>query len=172
MVGGWRTLHVCLESAKCTTRKITRLPKFELNLENDTISYTKFTAHVWCTEHGSGSLEKFSKNPYHHCMKCEELDEAKQKKLKAKVQRKKFCTIDELPEKRGTYAKKLQKMFSHKYQIILGGKNFKKKTRLAHVQKRSISRVNGTFLRGLLLVKMARHSTNTLARTNQLVLKE
>ena len=112
-------------------------PAFELvGKDDEIIQYTRFTTHVRCNVHGCLGL-RGSK-----CTICDNMLEEDRKALKAKIQKKKLRTRHKEPlkkfvKKRGTYAKQLRKMFSHKYHVILLGKDHKKKSRFEHTKRRA-----------------------------------
>jgi len=120
-------------------------PDFEMNHcdDDDVITYTKFTPHTRCNLHGGHFIHEYDEKPKFRCTVCMELSEEVRKKKKAKESRKKFRTkhtekLKDFVGMNGTYACHLCKMFSHKYCVILLGKDHKIKHRYEHARRRDL----------------------------------
>ncbi|KAL7533170.1 hypothetical protein ACHAXR_005079 [Thalassiosira sp. AJA248-18] len=114
-------------------------PKFEVTRANDTIRYSKFTSHTQCSIHQGANIQYHDSKPKIRCGVCEDLED--EEKTKAKIVKRLFRTIHtesllSFIKKRGTYAKELRKMLSHKYRVRLLGRDFKKFTRYEHANRR------------------------------------
>jgi len=120
-------------------------PEFELSshCQDRTIRYNLFTSHNQCTHHKAINIRYYDVKPKVRCGECEKLSEAEKKaaeekkKRKAKIVKRVFRTIHSEPlskfvQKKGTYAKHMKKMQSHKQRVRLLGSSHKKKTRFQH----------------------------------------
>ena len=119
-------------------------PEFETKCKDETIRYSRFTTHAQCSFHKAMSIQYHDTKPKVRCGLCEELTEEEKKVKKARIVKKVFRTIhsellSEFVAKKGTYAKEMRKMLSHKYRVRLLGKSHKKRTRYKHATKRKNS---------------------------------
>ena len=138
----WSFAHYSCVLGQCSMcdEKDYQAPTFELGRDGDTIRYSKFTNHHQCKVHKGADIRHYNAKPKVRCGVCEALPEEERKG--AKVVKKTFRTIHSEPlssfvGKKGTYAKQMRKMHSHKHRIRMGSKHIKKKSRSRHAEMRA-----------------------------------
>ena len=123
-------------------------PRFETTVvdEREMIQFSKFTTVSRCTVpgHGTFHIEPFDEEPKLRCVWCEREEEKTpgwKEKNKAKVSVKKTRQLFQQPfreyiSKDGDYARSMKKMFRHKQNVILLGKDMKTTPREAYIKKK------------------------------------
>jgi hypothetical protein len=123
-------------------------PKFEISVidQREMIKFSKFTTLARCSVvgHGGFHIGKFDDEPKLRCAWCEDMEQKYpgwKKKNKAKVMMRKTRQLFEQPfrqfiSKDGDYGQSMKKMFRHKQNIILLGKNMKTIPREQYVKSK------------------------------------